>query len=375
MLKYDIPVEGRNKAVYIDAIKNSLGKVLNKVDINDTKDAKVYVKNAANNLDIKHNSSLLQFKDEKDVKIATPIKTDDIHPERRIFIREFPVISRLYKGLFVVWNTHHGDYLNTDTARINKAENINRFKYRNDFFNLVSDDKDNLMMYIHLLEIYFRWMSNMILDHRGHPGYVFLESNPSYTLPIKERITRVTKYIDEKYSMVSNNKKLFEITKAYVNNNIPEDYDAISIIDIKVKGISSEEIIMNKILTAKGIKLLAKPGYFRIRGIRRQSRIFYFQYTTESKLQQKIIIEIDGQQHFKSVFIFDGLQGFDRRIEDDILKTNTALKLGYRVFRFSQLTEPKLIKNLDIALNSEELFWCDNPDIYKHIISELPRFK
>jgi very-short-patch-repair endonuclease len=175
--------------------------------------------------------------------------------------------------------------------------------------------------------------------------------------------------------MVSNNKKLFEITKAYVNNNIPEDYDAISIIDIKVKGISSEEIIMNKILTAKGIKLLAKPGYFRIRGIGSKRFDFAFEYTTESKLQQKIIIEIDGQQHFKPVSIFDGLQGFDRRIEDDILKTNIALKLGYRVFRFSQLTEPKLIKNLDIALNSEELFWCDNPDIYKHIISELPRFK
>lgn len=277
-------------------------------------------------------------------------------------------IRSIYNHVFTDWKMKPTEYFNIDTNRCIKATAVDNHTYRNDFFNLVSSDKSYLSMYIEVLTEYFKLMKNIVTDHLGCPGYVMLECKPIGVPPIKMRVTRGTPYVDEKYGIATDNKRLLDLTLGYITGTWNADYNVVSTAVPKdgKDGMSSNEVLMNTILDARGFKQLSNPGYFRLDSI--PNKRFDFAFVHEG---QKIIIEVDGEQHFKAVEHWGGDEALEKNKSGDILKTQAAIKEGFRIFRFSKLTSLAMNSNLDIALKSSDKFWCDSPKKYAYIIKAL----
>jgi very-short-patch-repair endonuclease len=285
------------------------------------------------------------------------------------YLYKFVYLKSIYNNLFTGWKLSDGMYLNIDTGKNIKPEKIDKYPYYNSFFKLVSFSKELIETYIKVLMKYFDWIKSVIIEHLGTPGYVMLESKVKFESPIKMMISnRTTPHVDEKYAVASSNKKLFDMVLGYINNKWSADYDVINmtIKDDSKNSLSSGEKIMNKMLTDMGISLLANPGYFRLNTLKSKRFDFAFEYK-----KQKIIIEIDGAQHFKPVELFGGEEAFEERMFSDIIKTQEAIKAGFKMIRFSKLDEVSLKKNLVIALGNNNKFWCDHVEKYQYIITQL----
>lgn len=68
----------------------------------------------------------------------------------------------------------------------------------------------------------------------------------------------------------------------------------------------------------------------------------------------KIIIEYDGQQHYKSIDFFGGVFSFERLQNNDKIKNEYAMEMGYKLLRISYLEYSnisKILKNNIKELN------------------------
>jgi hypothetical protein len=132
----------------------------------------------------------------------------------------------------------------------------------------------------------------------------------------------------------------------------------------------------------------ASSGEKLIMGILEEMNINYkFQFTIDDienlpfdfgfkKNVENHILEYDGEQHFKTVSLFD--QTYKERQEIDILKMKEALKQRFIISRIDYTANSSNIRDImKEILNIPEgcKFYCNNPELYGWIFEAIPDLK
>ncbi len=93
---------------------------------------------------------------------------------------------------------------------------------------------------------------------------------------------------------------------------------------------------------------------------------FYFIYQNKEYL-----VEYDGQQHFQyTPFFHNNQTTFKKRQNDDIMKTNHALKQGYNLIRIDYTQLNNISFHLNCALSSQDRLYLSTPIIYEYCLIE-----
>lgn len=100
---------------------------------------------------------------------------------------------------------------------------------------------------------------------------------------------------------------------------------------------------------------------------------------------KKVLVEIEGRQHFEYIPHFHETEEYyQKRRNDDIIKTKNALNAGYKLIRLDyqyldKIDDLSLIEFIKISLASSEQFITTNKEMYKWIYDAInqpkPRLK
>lgn len=94
----------------------------------------------------------------------------------------------------------------------------------------------------------------------------------------------------------------------------------------------------------------------------------YFEYQT-----QRHIVEFDGSQHFESVEFFDRTSSIEDRHESDILKTYTALSLGYKVIRIDYTMINEIETHLIKGVYGTSMLYLSTPELYDWLMDGVSK--
>lgn len=90
--------------------------------------------------------------------------------------------------------------------------------------------------------------------------------------------------------------------------------------------------------------------------------------------EHNTLVELDGRQHFEFVSVFHHYpRGLIKTKNVDILKTEVAIRAGYKIIRIDYTKKDKFHGFMYRALHSKREKVYSTPNMYKHLYRKIPK--